>query len=390
MKYRLSWLALALASAAFGCAAEPYRPRSGSEVVTTVARRAEAPELAQLRRRLAASPRDLDTALALARRYIALGRAETDPRYFGHAQAALAPWWPRADAPPAVRLLRAMLLQSGHQFGAALADLEAVTISQPANAQAWLTQAVVQSVRGDAEGAIASCARLAPLAEQLAAFTCLAAAGVNTARIGAAERLLAATLARSDASPAELRVWALTVLAEMAARRGAADVAEQRFRAALTLAPRDSYLLGAYADYLLDARRPVDVLALLRKQGRIDALLLRTALALRQVKERTALAAAREELQARFDAAARRGDRVHLREEARFMLHLQDDTGAALALAKQNWQVQKELADLRLLLEAGLAARDARTTQAALDWIGRNGTQDVQLAALVRQAKARQ
>ncbi len=390
MQYRSAWLALALASASFGCAAEPYRPQSVGEVVTTVARRAEAPELAQLRRRLAASPRDLDTALALARRYIALGRAETDPRYFGHAQAALAPWWPRADAPPAVRLLRAMLLQSGHQFGAALADLEAVTISQPANAQAWLTQAVVQAVRGDADGAIASCARLAPLADQLAAVTCLAAAGVNTARIGAAERLLEVTLARSDGSPAELRVWALTVLAEMAARRGAAEVAEQRFRAALALAPRDSYLLGTYADFLLDAGRPVDVLALLREQGRIDALLLRTALALRQVKERTALAAARDELAARFEAAARRGDRVHLREEARFMLHLQDDAGAALALAKQNWQVQKELADLRLLLEAGLAARDAATTQAALDWIGRNGTQDVQLAALVRQAKARQ
>ncbi len=387
MKHRLSWPACWLALAAFGCAAAPYRPQSGSEVVTTVALRAEAPELAQLRRRLAAAPYDLDTAVALAQRYIALGRAETDPRYFGHAQAALAPWWPRADAPPSVRLLRAVLLQNGHQFGAALADLQAVTVSQPANAQAWLTQAVVQSVRGDAEGATASCARLAPLTDQLAAFTCLAAAGVNTARIVPAERLLAATLARSEASPAELRVWALTVLAEMAARRGAADVAEQRFRAALALAPRDSYLLGAYADFLLDARRPVDVLALLREQGRIDALLLRSALALRQVGERAALAAARDELQARFDAAARRGDRVHLREEARFMLHLQGDAGAALALAKQNWQVQKELADLRLLLEAGLAARDTRTTQAALDWIGRNGTQDVQLAALVRQAK---
>lgn len=377
---RLMLLAAWLAA---GCAAAPYRPASGDTVVATVARRAGTPEIRQLQVRLAAAPGDLPTALALARRYIALGRTETDPRYFGHAQAALAPWWERVDAPPGVRLLRAQLMQNGHRFSAALADLQAVTVSQPGNAEAWLTQAVVQAVQGDHAAATASCARVTTLADQLAGFACLAAASVNTARLAASERLLATTLERSAGAASELRVWALTLLAEMAARRGAAGTAERRFLTALALAPRDSYLLGAYADFLLDAGRPAEVLALLRDGRRIDALLLRYALALRAAGgNRIALAAAVAELQARFDAAAQRGDSVHRREEARYTLHLRGDPAAALALARQNWQVQKELADLRILLEAAQRAGDERTVRAARAWMARHGTQDAMLARL--------
>ncbi|AVR95204.1 hypothetical protein [Pseudoduganella armeniaca] len=366
---------------AAGCAAAPYRPATDDTVVTTVARRAGMPEIRQLQARLAAAPADLPTALALARRYVALGRAEADPRYFGHAQAVLAPWWGRADAPPEVRLLRAQLLQNAHQFSAALADLQAVTVSQPRNAEAWLTQAVVQAVQGDHAGATASCARVTTLADQLAGFACLAAASANTARMAASERLLAATLERSAGAPDEVRVWALTLLAESAARRGAAGTSERYYLMALALAPNDHYLLGAYADFLLDAGRPAEVLALLRARHRIDALLLRYALALRAAGgQRAALAAAVAELQARFDAAAQRGDSVHLREEARFMLHLRGEPAAALALARQNWQVQKEPADLRILLEAAQLAGDERTARAARDWMRRNGTQDVMLA----------
>src|SRR5437588_11570286 len=40
--------------------------------------------------------------------------------------------------------------------------------------------------------------------------------------------------------------------------------------------------------------------------------------------------------------------RVHIREEARFTLHLLNDPQTALKLAQENWQVQKESADLRI------------------------------------------
>ena len=53
--------------------------------------------------------------------------------------------------------------------------------------------------------------------------------------------------------------WVLTSLAEMAARAGMAQEAEAHFRAALAVDAADNYLLGAYADFLLDHDRPKEV-----------------------------------------------------------------------------------------------------------------------------------
>jgi len=51
----------------------------------------------------------------------------------------------------------------------------------------------------------------------------------------------------------------------------------------------------------------------------------------------------------------RRGDVVHRREEARYRLALAGDPGGALALARDNWAVQREPADLRVLADAARA-----------------------------------
>ena len=60
------------------------------------------------------------------------------------------------------------------------------------------------------------------------------------------------------------------------------------------------------------------------------------------------------------DVFVARGERVHLREEARFRLRLLDDAQAALPLAEENWQIQKEPADSRLLDEARRKLTQAR------------------------------
>jgi hypothetical protein len=73
---------------------------------------------------------------------------------------------------------------------------------------------------------------------------------------------------------------------------------------------------------------------------------------------------------------------VHLREEARFALHLLNAPAAALKLAQENWQVQKEPADVRVLLESALAAGDAAAVGAVVEWLGQSGLEDVQLSRL--------
>ena len=46
----------------------------------------------------------------------------------------LAPWWDKPDPPPAVRVMRAILLQFDHRFADALADLGAALQAEPDNA----------------------------------------------------------------------------------------------------------------------------------------------------------------------------------------------------------------------------------------------------------------
>ena len=369
--------------------AAPYIPKDGNAVIEQLPRRADATqsELRSLRAQLSSRPQDLALATSLAQRYIGLSRSETDPRYLGYAQAALAPWWRQAAPPVPVRLLRATILQSTHHFDAALQDLDAIIAQEPANGQAWLTRATVLTVQGDYAKATASCARLSALTTQLVTVTCLANIASVTGRAAASERLLELTLQRSAGAAPELESWAATLLAEMATRRGEWALAEARYTKALAQQPRDSYLLGAYADFLLDRQRPQEVAKLLKEQQRIDALLLRYALALQALPgQQPAFLAAKAELAARFNAAMQRGDTVHQREQARFALFLQRDIPGALLLAQKNWAIQKEAADMRILLEAAVAARDRAAAQPVLAWIKSNNVEDVALQALVTKA----
>lgn len=87
-------------------------------------------------------------------------------------------------------------------------------------------------------------------------------------------------------------------------------------------------------------------------------------------------------LRARFEAARLRGDRIHQREEAQFTLELLKKPQEALGLARANWLVQKEPADVRILLEAAIAAKDLSVTKEVLAWIKEKKLEDVQLTKI--------
>jgi tetratricopeptide (TPR) repeat protein len=334
-----------------------------------------------LKARLKAAPQDASAAAALAQLYIGAGRREADPRFYGYAQAALAPWWREAAPPPSIRLLRATLLQATHQFDAARADLQALVRGDPGNGQAWLTLATVQTVTGDYRQAIASCRQLERLVSAAVAAACLSGPQAATGRAASAAALLDAQRRQVD-DPA-LLAWLAGIQGELAARLGNYEQAGAHYRAALAADPADSYVLGAYADMLLDLGRFDEVDSLLAPHGRNDALLLRRALALRGAgRDRPALERAVAELDARFAAAARRGDAVHQREQARFALHLKQDVAAAMALAQRNWRVQKEVADARILLEAAAASGEPANARPVLDWLRQHRLQDVALERL--------
>jgi Tfp pilus assembly protein PilF len=278
-------------------------------------------------------------------------------------------------------LLRATLKQSQHDFEGSLKDLDRLLDAQPTSAQAHLTRATVLGVQGRYADARRDCAELDGRVQPLVFLGCDA---VPASLAGAATGAYEALVTEIDAGhgSADLREWALTLAAEIAARRGDFDAAERHFRAALALDPRDAYLKGAYADFLLDRGRPEDVLPLLRDDAANDGLLLRLALAEQRVPDaHDAFIAHRNELAARFAAAQRRGDSLHRREEARFRLDIEHDTKAALALARANWAVQREPADLRILVDAARAANDAETLDVAAQWLASTHLEDVAVAS---------
>jgi Tfp pilus assembly protein PilF len=314
----------------------------------------------------------------VAQGYSELGRVTGDPRYAGYAQAALAPWWSLEGAPQEVLVLRAALRQRMHQFDLARADLATILNVNPRNVEARLMLATVKQVQGAYDEAREECRALQDLTAILVWTACLANVNGATGRLRDSYEQLRAVFSRYPAAASNLRSWVLTSLAEMATRAGIVPEAEAHFRAALTLAPADYYLLGAYADYLLDNGRPQEVVTLLRDKTAADPLLLRYALALQALNSKE-LGAQVEQLDDRFAVSRPRGDRVHLREEARFTLSLLSAPAAALKLAQENWQVQKEPADVRILLEAALAAHDSAAIDLVRDWLRDSRLEDVQL-----------
>jgi hypothetical protein len=78
---------------------------------------------------------------------------------------------------------------------------------------------------------------------------------------------------------------------------------------------------------------------------------------------------------------------VPRREQARFELSLRNDPQAAVRLAKLNWAVQKEPADLLILVEAAAASGDREAARIALDWIRQSRIEDRRLDPFLARLK---
>ncbi|WP_218080322.1 tetratricopeptide repeat protein [Anthocerotibacter panamensis] len=390
MFFILRCLGLLLLGATQVAQALPFRPTADGQVLERLRTNPTDPvyqELRALRAKLAQSPQDLALAVHLAQRYIEQGRILSDPRYNGYAQAVLAPWWNQPEPPPEVLVLRATLRQSAHDFPLALADLDRVLKQNPDDPQALITRATILQVQGDYPEAKRACAHLFQHTTDLVLFTCLGGVAGLNGQAHSAVTLLQQGLTRSPQATTGEKNWALTTLAEIYQRLGQSERAEVYFKQALALVP-DSYLLGAYADFLLDQGRAKDVVALLHNQTRADGLLLRLTLAEKVLKS-TSFPQHLAALQDRFAASRLRKDSSHRREEARFTLHLLNQPRAALELAVQNWQVQREPADARLVLQTALASGDRKAAQPALQWLKESRLEDVQLAQLQQQLEVR-
>ena len=378
--------------AAFGASqgrATPFAPPDDGYVLEHLPYKPNDPvlrELRQLRAELLRQPNNLQAALRLARRYYEMVSAEGDPRYLGYAQAALAPWWSLPNPPVAVLVLRASIHQYRHDFDAARADLSQAIKLDTHNAEAWSLRAVINIVQARYQQGRQDCMGLHGLTSDLIMQACVSTVDGLTGQLSQSYAALRTSLDKSPQANADEKLWVFTRLAEMAQRMGQSNLAEDYFKQALALGKIDGFLLAAYADFLLDHKRPAEVAPLLKGMNRSDILLLRLALAEKALGTSFAVKY-QADMQARFDAARLRGDKVHRQEEARFTLYFLKNPSAALKLAAENWQVQREPRDARIFMEAALAAKDAQAALPAVAWVAQSHIEDTYLIKLADQVK---
>ncbi len=372
---------ITLLAAALLCAAGhrahagPYIPRSDNTVL------AELPtgiHFADVSARQLAQNR-VDVAIPLAQFYIRQSRSSGDLRYLGYAQAVLAPWVLQEPPLPDVLVLQATLQQSRHEFSASLATLERALKVRPSDPQARLIQATVLRVLGRYPEATVACEEFSRLAAPRLGRLCLQSLrGLN----GQLESAYAALMqVPPQGWLSSEKSWLYSELGEMAVRLGRDDEAQRWFQQDLNLAPTDFYVRAAYADLLLRRGRPAEVLALLQGQENFEPLLLRIAIAQHQLHD-PRLSQSSAVLKAAFAAEEQRGEAVHRREQARFLLEVEDQPRLSLAAALENWAVQREPDDVLLLVSAAKAAGNAGAARPALEFVRSAGQSDARVNAL--------
>jgi len=359
-------ITLFLAAAMASAMAAPRIPKDDAEVLERLPGRPNDPAMSELRRlraAAAAAPADSGAAATLARNLFDLANAEGDPRYIGYAEAAMRPWH-SDDASADIFFVRGLLRQYRHDFDAAIADFARALEKDPQHfgARAW--RAAIFMVRANYSAAAGECAALPGDAGELYRAGCRAYV---------------------EAATGNLRL-AYERLAEMAWRLEDHAAADRLFNQALGLGFDDNFLLAAYADFLLERGRNKEVVGLLKQWTRSDTLLLRLALAERALGMREADAHA-QALGERFAAAALRGERLHMGEEARYLLSLKSDAKAALAVALDNWKDQREPRDALIVLEAAVAARDPQAAAPVLKWLDESRFESARLQQLAVKLK---
>jgi hypothetical protein len=221
------------------------------------------------------------------------------------------------------------MLQSRHEFPAALAELDAA-LSAGEDAQARLTQATILTVLAQYDRARASCRALPP---SVYATACLASIDALT---GTDSRAVLAPIGSA---------WTLSLVGEQSYWRGELERAATELRASLALED-DRYTRALLDDLRLDRGEHAD------------------GDDLHQALSELARGEPGEAV-ARAEAAFADSRGVHRREESRFWL-ARGERAKALRLAQRNWAVQREPWDARVLLEAASTREEAAP---ALAWL---------------------
>ena len=178
----IHWRGIAVLLALVPCAVvaatslQPQRDDEVIEVLPLITRARPAPTtaatLSTSTTKAKQVPPDPTVAAVAARNDIAQARQTGDTRYWGRAQAVLAPWWDVPDAPVDMAVLQATVQQGRHEFAASRKLLMAALARTPGHAQGWLNLAALERLGGNYPQALAACAKVALAGQALYSQAC--------------------------------------------------------------------------------------------------------------------------------------------------------------------------------------------------------------------------
>lgn len=375
------WLACAQLTAQ---AVTPLQPKADDEVLEVL------PLITRnrvARASVTATPPVADPARAAAqaRKDIALARETGDTRYWGRAQAVLAPWWDVPSAPADVAVLQATVQQGRHEFDASRKLLARTLARTPGHAQGWLNLAALERLDGRYAESLKACESVARAGADLYAQACR----LETQSLQGQQSLAATGFKNllAQTSDKNQRSWLLSLVAENAERNGQDAVAAQAYTQSLALEP-ELYTTIAYSDLLLRTGKPTQALQVLAASPQTDAVLLRRAAAWRKLGD-ARWTAAREQLKERAGELVRRGDdpTLHGRELALIALWLDDDARGALAFAQQNLLLQREPIDWWVAASSARVANDEAALKQLTQAADATGLRDARLTEALKGSK---
>ena len=373
-------MALAALLAAAGAApalvsAAPVRPSDPEYVVAELPGGASRAQQ-RLPGQLEEARKDPKKAAALARELLEQARTTQQPQLFGRAESVLAPWVSQPQAPGELLVMQADILQQRHEFQEATRVLDGVITRNPSDQQARLMRANTAIVTGQFARARPDCAWLAAQ-DTFIGSVCLAQVLGATGQREQALTLLRTLNAGGIPNHPDLQSWALQVEADLDSRAGELPAAEPLLRRAVTLTPNYEPVRLALADVLAQEGQRADAEQVLDVARPSAGILVRRVELLQADKRDAERKQALDELQERLAVSAQRGERPHLREETRLALDLGGPPAHGLALARDNFAVQRETEDVRLLARAVQAAADSQARAALKQWLATNHYQDV-------------
>jgi Tfp pilus assembly protein PilF len=377
--------------------AQPYTPDNPDSVVDTLPP-AIVELAADIRRQQTSAEADAvepTQILSQAMAAYQLAVSSGDARAYGRTLSILQRW-PDGSQPPAMyHILLAAVLQHNHAFDEALSELQPITDARPnaansaAYMQALMMTAQIGLVTGDYARVAQSCEALRSAGRRSLYVNCQAQLDGVTGNARAALDLVDDTLRNSTQLNALDYQELFTTAAIINHRLGDTAQAESYYHRALRLAPDLGYLKVNFANLLLEQGRHNELIEWLSPQDdatlspELSILLARGLLARGTAADRQHADNLVTRLARDFELAFMRNEAIPHKEYAQYALHLVGQPEAALQAARENWSVQKEPSDTRLLASTAAASGDHATLSDVKQWIDRVGTEDTRLQEIL-------